>query len=256
MPGTGAVAGRGTATSGGLPGRGHGIRHARQVSRLAGRQAGLAAGYGRATVLAGRRLGCPHAHAVVDEPGDALIGERAGVLVSVHRQVRRRVAADRVQHSAVVLGHDLHVAMEEHPVARLGGVAVPERAPPAMGMRVLQYRDHAGRRRVGIYPPVHPRMDGPGVGRAAGHPTLLAGELRPELQGEAGERRARRAVIGAVGAGMAPDHRLHLGRTPGLGQAQEMLGVVHDRRSEHAVAARRHHIRPLEGDQPGRQAGW
>jgi hypothetical protein len=85
----------------------------------------------------GRRLG--HAYAVVHETSDALVLQRAGVLVRIDRHVRQRVAADRVQHAAVVFRDDLDVPVEKHPIARLGCVSVAGRVPATMSLRVLQH---------------------------------------------------------------------------------------------------------------------
>src|SRR5579859_5405806 len=75
--------------------------------------------------------------AVVDESLDALGSQRPAVLVCVDREVRQRIDADGVQYSAGVLGHDLDVAVEEHPVPGLRLVAVTQRVPAAVCLRIL-----------------------------------------------------------------------------------------------------------------------
>jgi hypothetical protein len=81
--------------------------------------------------------------AVVDEAGHALVRERRAELVGVDRQVRHRVAADSVQDAAGVFRDHFDMAVEQHPVSRLGRIAVAERMPAVVRLGVLQDRDHA-----------------------------------------------------------------------------------------------------------------
>ena len=93
---------------------------------------------------------------------------------------------------------------------------------------VLKNGGDTQRLRIGVNPGVYPRVQRPGVGRPAGDPALLARHLGGLCQGEAGEGRARLAVIGAVRAGVLPDDRLHLGGGPGLGHPPVGLRHIDD----------------------------
>ena len=77
---------------------------------------------------------------VVDEAGHALSTQRIRVLVCIDREVRERVATDRMQHPARVAGDYLDVAIEEHPVARQWPVAIAERMPAMVCLRILEDR--------------------------------------------------------------------------------------------------------------------
>ena len=201
-------------------------RHPGRVART--RQAArseLAVAAGRAAQLA-----------VVDESEHALGGERGRELVRVDREVRQRVPADGVQGSAGIPGDHLDVPVEQHPVAGLRPVAVAERVPAVMRLRVLQHRYHVRRCRVGLHAHVGPPMQRPRVGAAPGHPALLADRLGAERQRQAGERRARLAVVDAVDAVSLPDKRLHFGWRLALRHLQVVPGHAHDRRPQRAVA--------------------
>ena len=128
--------------------------------------------------------------AVVDESEYALGCERCRELVRVDREVGQGVGADAVQGGAGIAGDHLDVPVEQHPVAGLRLVAVSERVPAVMRLRILQHRDHVRRCRVGLDADIGPRMQRPRVGAASGHPALLAYGLGAERQREAGERRA------------------------------------------------------------------
>ena len=174
--------------------------------------------------------------AVVDEPEHALGGERSRELVRVDREVRQRVRADGIQGGAGIPGDHLDVPVEQHPVARLRPVAVTERVPAVMRLRVLRHRHHVRRRRVGLHADIGPLMQRPRVRAAPGHPALLANRLGAERQREAGERRARLAMVDAINAVSLPDERLHLGWRLALRHLQVVLGHAHDRRPQRAVA--------------------
>ena len=217
------------------------------LARRGRRAASLRSGVSRRA----RRL--RHADTVVHETGDALVRQWVGIFVRIDRQVGPRVAADRVQYPAVVLGDDLDVSVEQHPVAGLGRISVPERAPATVAPRVLQDRDDARRGRVGIYPAIRPRVHRPRIGGATRHPAVQPGDMRSQLQGQAGEGGARGTVVGAVRARVLPDHRLHLRWASGLCQTLEMARHVHDRRAQHRVAAKRRSVRVLQREQLDRR---
>ena len=174
--------------------------------------------------------------AVVDETLDAVGREGATERVRVDGQPGQRVRADGVENAVVVPGDHLDVAAEQDPVAWPGLVAVTERAPAALRLRVGHHGGDGGRVGVGVDPDVGPRGKRPRVARAAADPALLADRLGREFQGEAGERGARGAVVGAVAAGVVPDQRLHLGGGPGLREPQVVAGHVDDRRAQLRVA--------------------
>ena len=203
--------------------------------------------------------------AVVDEAEHALRAERSRELVRVHGQVRQRVGADGVQGGAAVPGDHLDVPVEQHPVSRLRPVAVAQRVPAVMRLRVLQHRHHVRRGRVGLDADVGPRVQRPRIGAAPGHPALLARRPGAQRQREAGEGRARLPVVGAVDAAGLPDQRLHLGRRPGPRQLQVVPGHADDRRSQRAVPRRgrgararpagpARPARPGPADEPGRSS--
>ena len=114
---------------------------------------------------------------VVDEADHARRGQRPGVVVRVHGEVRQRVPADGVQHPARVLGDHLDVPVEQDPVPRQRGVSVSQRMPAIMGLRVLLDRDDPGGRGVRLDPHIRPGVQRPRIGRAAGDPALPAGHL-------------------------------------------------------------------------------
>ena len=253
---TGRGARGGRARRGGRTGRPRGIgrRHGcrcrcRATWRDRGRPGVPAVGSG--VSRRARRL--RHAETVVHETGDALVRQWVGIFVRIDRQVGPRVAADRVQYPAVVLGDDLDVSVEQHPVAGLGQIAVPERAPATVAPRVLQDRDDARRGRVGIYPAIRPRVHRPRIGGATRHPAVQPGDMRSQLQGQAGEGRARGTVVRTVRARVLPDHRLHLRWAPGLRQTLEMARHMHDGRAQHRVAAKRRSVRVLQREQLDRR---
>jgi hypothetical protein len=82
--------------------------------------------------------------AIVDETGNPLAAERTWVAVRVHRVVRQRVAADRVQDASGVVGHDLHVTVEQNPIAGLRLIAIAERVPAVVALGILEDRHHVG----------------------------------------------------------------------------------------------------------------
>ena len=153
----------------------------------------------------------------------------------VHGQVRQRVGADGVQRGAAVPGDHLDVPVEQYPVARPRPVAVAQRVPAVMCLRVGEHRHHVRRGRVGLDADVGPFVQRPRIGAAPAHPALLARRLGPQRQREAGEGRARLPVVGAVDAAGLPDQRFHLGRRPGPRQPQVVPGHADDRRSQRAV---------------------
>ncbi len=173
---------------------------------------------------------------VVDETDHAVRRQRPAVGVGVDREAGVGVRADRVEHPARVAGHDLDVVLEQHPVARLGLVIAADRVPAAVRLRVRHDGRDAGRRRVRVDPDIGPDGQRIRVGLPAADPALLADRLRGQFQGEAGEGRARRPVVGAVQAGVVPDERLHLGRTAGPRDLQVVLGDVDDGRPEQRIA--------------------
>ena len=173
--------------------------------------------------------------AVVDEAVHALRGQRAGERVRVDREVRRGVPADRAQGSGRVAGDHLDVAVEQHPVAGLWLVAVAKRMPAVVRLRVLHDRGDLRRVRVEVDPDVGPPMQRPGIGGSPGDPALLPGGLSAEGEREAGEGGTRLAVIRAVDAVDAPDHRLHLGRALRLRHAQVVLRHLDDGRPQGAI---------------------
>ena len=176
--------------------------------------------------------------AVVDEAEHPHGAERSREPVRIHRQIRQRIAADGVQGGAGQPGDHLDVPVEQHPVSRLRPVAVAQRVPAVVRLRIGQHRDHVRRGRVGLDPDVGPSVQRPRIGAAPGHPALLARRLGAQCQREAGEGRARLPVIGPVHAADLPDQRLHLGRRPGPRQLQVVPGHADDRRSQRAVARR------------------
>ncbi len=176
----------------------------------------------------------------------------------VHREPGQRVAADRLQRTARIPGYHLDVPVEQHPVARLGPVAIAQRVPAVMCLRVLLDREHVQGRRVGLDAHVGPAVQRPWVGAAAADPALLARRLSAQLEREAGEGRARLAMVGAVGAVGPPDHRLHLGRRSGPRQLQVVPGGADDRRAQRAAAGRGRCVQGLQPDRHarrGRHAG-
>ncbi len=173
--------------------------------------------------------------AVVDESDDPLGAEGIGILVGIDGEIRQRIAADRGQDSAGVLGDHLDVAVKQHPVAGHRLVTVAQRMPAMIRLRVLEDRGNAQRRRVRVDPDVGPIMQRPRVGGASGHPALLPHHLRAQLQGQAGERRARGAMIDPVDAVLLPDDLLHLGRRLALGHPEVVLGHVDDGGAEHRI---------------------
>ena len=92
-----------------------------------------------------------------------------------------------MQGPAGVLCHDLDMTVEHHPVARLWLVAGAERVPAVMGPRVLDDRDHARRRRVGIDADICPFVQWPRVGGSSGDPAFLADRVRAQRERHAGE---------------------------------------------------------------------
>jgi hypothetical protein len=192
---------------------------------------------------------------VVDETHNALGGQRIGVLMGVDGVVGPRITANRVQRSAGVAGHHLDMAVEQHPVARLGCVAIAQRVPAVVCLRVLLDRDDAQRRRVRADPDIGPLMEWPRVGGAAGDPTLLAHHLSSQFQRQAGKGRAGCAVVGAVQAGSLPDDGLHLGRRLALSHLEVVGGDVDDGRAQRRVTRARLPDRVLKGQQVDRNAG-
>ena len=170
----------------------------------------------------------------------------------VHGQVRQRVGADGVQGAAAVPGDHLDVPVEQHPVSRLRPVAVAQRVPAVMRLRVLQHRHHVRRGRVGLDAHVGPLVQRPGIGAAPAHPALLVRRPGAQRQREAGEGRARLPVVGAVDAARLPDQRLHLGRRPGPRHLQVVPGHADDRRSQRAVRRGARGARGARGRRPGR----
>ncbi len=128
-------------------------RARRRSRRGTGRRGGGRQGARRRTA-AGREI------SVADKPGHALGGQWSRVLVGVDREVGQRVSADRVQDTTGVLRHDLHMAVEQDPVAGQRIVAVAQRVPAVMRLCVLQNRRDAGRM--------------PGSGRPAHRPSPAA----------------------------------------------------------------------------------
>jgi hypothetical protein len=173
---------------------------------------------------------------VVDEADHAVRRQRPAVRVGVDREAGLGVRADGVEHPARVSGHHLDVVREQHPVARLGLVAVVDRVPSAVRLGVRHDRGDRGRRGVRVDPDIGPGGQRERVARPAADPALLADRLGGQLQGEASERRARRPVVGAVQAGVVPDERLHLGGTASRGDLQVVLRDVDDRRPQQRVA--------------------
>jgi hypothetical protein len=47
-----------------------------------------------------------------------------------------------VQYAAVVVGDDLNMPVEQHPVARLRVVSIAQRMPATVVLSVLEYRQH------------------------------------------------------------------------------------------------------------------
>ena len=190
---------------------------------------------------------------VVDEADHAVRRQRAAVGVGVDRQAGVGVRADGGEHPVGVAGHDLNVVLEQDPVARLGLVAVGDRMPAAVRLGVRHDRGDGGRPRVRVDPDIGPRGQRIRVALPAADPALLADRLRGQFQGEAGEGRARRPVVGAVQAGVVPDERLHLGRTASRGDLQVVLRDVDDGRPEQRVAGAA--VGAVAADGPGVHGG-
>ena len=203
-----------------------------------------AAGCGRRAVDPGRGE-VP----VVDEADHAVGSQRPAVGVGVDREAGVGVRADGVEHPAGVAGHHLDVVLEQHPVTRLGLVALADRVPAVVRLGVGHDGGDGGRRRVRVDPDVGPGRQREGVARPAADPALLADRLRRQLQREAGEGRARGTVVGTVQAGVIPDERLHLGRTAGPGDLQVVLGDVDDGRPQQRIAGAA--VGAVPADRPG-----
>ena len=62
----------------------------------------------------------------------------------VHRVIRQRVAADGVQDASVVAGDDLHMTVEQNPIAGLSLIAIAERVPAVVALGILEDRHHIG----------------------------------------------------------------------------------------------------------------
>jgi len=91
--------------------------------RLAGRHASHAGRGSRRLTIRGEHL------TVVDESRHCLGAKWIAELMGVDGEVGLRVTADGVQDSVGILGDDLHVAVEQHPVAWLWPVGVAQRMP-------------------------------------------------------------------------------------------------------------------------------
>jgi hypothetical protein len=89
-------------------------------------------------------LRCAGEIAVVDKAEDALSGQRIVVGAGVDGEIRQRVATDGVQDTALVFRDDLDVPVEHHPIAGSRQVAVAQRVPAVMRLRVLADGDDAG----------------------------------------------------------------------------------------------------------------
>jgi hypothetical protein len=156
-------------------------------------------------------------------------------LVRVDGEVRQGVTADGVQDSVGIARDDLDVPVEQHPVTRQRLVAVAEWMPAVMGHRVLEDRGDADRRWIRVNAGIHPLVQRPGVGGAAGHPALLANCPRGQFEGQAREGRTRFAVVDPVDAVVLPDERFHLGGRPARRYPQEVVRHVDDGCAEHRV---------------------
>jgi hypothetical protein len=139
----------------------------------------------------------------------------SGERVRIDRKVGTRVAADHVEHAGRVPGYHLDVVVEQHPVIRLGLVAVADRMPVVMRLRVLQDRDDPRRGWIGLDTNVGPLVQRPRIGRASCHPAFLAGGLSAKGQGP----RPRASVRLAKAAQGSP------WSTPSMLQAAERLTV-------------------------------
>ena len=155
--------------------------------------------------------------------------------MGVDGEIGQRVAANGGQDGIGVLRDHLHVAVKQHPVARQRLIAVAQRMPALMCLRVLQDGNDAGRVGVGVHRDVGPVVQRPGVARSARHPALPADDLGPQLKGHAGEGGAGLAVVSTVSAVPLPDQRFHLGRCFGLGQPQVVRGDADDGRAHGRV---------------------
>jgi hypothetical protein len=101
-----------------------------------------------------------------------------------------------------------------------------------MVLGVLADGDNAGGARILVDARIGPLVQRPRVGRAAGHPALLANGLRRKFERQAGEGRARLAVIDAVDAVVLPDYGRDLGRSLAPGHAEVVMGDVDDGRAQ------------------------
>ena len=176
--------------------------------------------------------------AVVDETGHALSGERPGEAMRIDRKVGARVPADRVKDAGGIPGDHLDMAVEQHPVARLGLVAVAERMPAMVRLRVLQDRDDPRRGGIGIDADIGPLVQWPRIARASGHPAFLARGLGAQGQREAREGGTRFTMIHTVNAVFSPDKGFHFGRGLVLRHPQVVVGDVDDGRPQRPVARR------------------
>ena len=175
--------------------------------------------------------------------------------MGVDGEIGQRVAANGGQDAIGVLRDHLYVSVKQHPVARQRPIAVVQRMPALMCLRVLQDGNDAGRVGVGVHPGVGPVLQRPGVGRSARHPALPADDLGPKLKGHAGEGGAGLAVVRTVCAVLLPDQRFHLGRCFGLGQPQVVRGDAHDGRAQRRVIRLRRPGRLVERRQRDGDAG-
>src|SRR5262249_43420742 len=73
---------------------------------------------------------------IVNETGNTMTTQRSGIDVRVDRVIRQRVAADGVQDARVVVGDDLHMTLEQDPIAGLRRVAIAERVPAVVPLGI------------------------------------------------------------------------------------------------------------------------
>jgi hypothetical protein len=148
--------------------------------------------------------------------------------VGVDREIWQGIPADGVQNSAGILRDHLHVAIEQHPVAGQWFVAVAQRVPAVMRLRILENRGDAKGRLIRLNADIGPFMERPRIGRASGHPALLTNYLGGQLQCQTRKSCARFAVVDAVYAVVLPNDCLHFTRALTPGHLEEVVGNIDD----------------------------
>jgi hypothetical protein len=166
--------------------------------------------------------------AIVDKSYDALGIKRITIFMGVDREIWQGIPAGGVQNSAAILRDHLHVAIKQHPVAGQWFVAVAQRVPAVMRLRILENRGDAKGRRIRLNADIGPLMEGPRVGCPPGRPALLANYLGGQLQCQTRKSCTRRAVVGTIYAVVLPDDCLHLTWTLTLGHLEVVIGNIDD----------------------------